>query len=75
MEKPTISGGGRVIGNYPIRWIYRRKGHNAIASTMEGTPTLAPEDVSGLNVNFFVGTTRVVNVKIASIRWNECCSK
>tara|TARA_R100000388_G_scaffold94489_1_gene81895 strand:- start:200 stop:1678 length:1479 start_codon:yes stop_codon:yes gene_type:complete len=61
--EPTISGGGRVIGNYPIRWIYKRKGHAAINSTMEGTPEIAQEDISGLSVNFFVGTTRVVNVK------------
>ena len=43
--------------------IYKRKGHAAVASEIEGTPTMAAEDISGLNVNFFVGATRIVNVK------------
>ena len=61
--EPVIQGGGRPIGNYPIRMIYKRKGHAAINSEIENTPEMGQEDISGLNVNFFVGATRIVNVK------------
>ena len=61
--EPVIQGGGSPIGNYPVRMIYKRKGHAAVASEVEGTPEMGQEDISGLNVNFFVGATRIVNVK------------
>ena len=61
--EPVIQGGGRPIGNYPVRMIYKRKGHAAVASEVEGTPEMGQEDISGLNDNFFVGATRIVNVK------------
>lgn len=61
--EPTIRGGGRVIGNYPIRWIYRRTGHGDVNSTLANPFEMGQSDIASMNVNFFVGTTRIVNVK------------
>ena len=61
--EPTIRGGGRMIGDYPVRWIYRRTPHAQVNSDIAGTPQIGQDDTSGANVNFFVGTTRIVNVK------------
>jgi len=61
--EPSIRGGGKVIGDYPIRWIYKRTPHAQVDSTMADTPQMGQADNSGLNIDFFVGTTRIVNVK------------
>ena len=61
--EPVIRGGGRVIGEYPIRWIYRRTPHNQVNSTGADPYQIGQQDVHGLNVNFFVGATRIVNVR------------
>ncbi len=60
---PTIRGGGRVIGEYPIRHIYKRKPHAAITCTdLENTPAMGQDETGILNVEYFIGVTRVVNV-------------
>jgi hypothetical protein len=60
---PTIRGGGRVIGEYPIRHIYKRKPHAAITCTnLDNTPAMGQDETGILNVEYFVGVTRVVNV-------------
>lgn len=61
--EPTIRGGGRMIGNYPVRWIYKRTPHAQVDSDIAGTPQIGQADESSCNVNFYVGTTRIVNVK------------
>ena len=61
--EPTIRGGGRMIGDYPVRWIYQRTPHAQVDSDIADTPQIGQDDTSGANVNFFVGTTRIVNVK------------
>lgn len=61
--EPSIRGGGRVIGEYPIRFIYQRRPHAQVNSTITGTPQAGQDDTSGCDVNFFVGVSRVVNVK------------
>jgi len=60
--EPVIRGGGRVIGEYPIRWIYKRKPHAQVNSIIAETPQIGQSDVSGCNINFFVGVTRLVKV-------------
>jgi len=61
--EPTIRGGGRMIGDYPVRWIYKRTPHAQVDSDIADTPQIGQADTSAANVNFFVGTTRIVNVK------------
>jgi hypothetical protein len=61
--EPTIRGGGRQIGNYPIIVKYMRKGHGDINSNINGNPQCATADTGALNINFFVATTRLVNVR------------
>lgn len=61
--EPTIRGGGRIIGEYPIRWIYRRTPHNQVNSDMADAFQVGQAETSSLNVNFFVGATRIVNVR------------
>ena len=60
--EPVIRGGGRVIGEYPIRWIYKRKPHGQVNSTIAETPQIGQAEESGYNLNFFVGVTRLVKV-------------
>ena len=61
--EPTIRGGGRVIGNYPIRVIYERKPHGEVqASTLEDTPVIATADNGLCNVQYFCAVSRVVKV-------------
>ena len=61
--EPTIRGGGRQIGNYPIIIKYMRKGHGDINSNINGNPQCAAADTGALNINFYVATTRLVNVR------------
>ncbi len=60
--EPVIRGGGRIINEYPIRWIYNRTPHAQVNATMENNPQIGQSDVSGADVQFFVGVTRVVKV-------------
>lgn len=61
--EPIIRGGGRVIGEYPIRHIYNRKPHEG-ASTSVLTPAcpMGQPETGNLDVQYFVGVTRLVNV-------------
>ncbi len=60
---PSIQGGGRTIGNYPLIVKYVRRPHGAIASNIANTPTCANSDAGALNINFLVAATRLVNVR------------
>ena len=61
--EPSIRGGGRMIGNYPIRIIYRRTPHAAVACDAGlGGFNIGQADNSGQDLNIFVGVTRVVKV-------------
>ncbi len=60
---PQIQGGGRVIGQYPIIFKYVRRGHGDVNSNIANTPQCALADTGALSFNFFVGTTRLVNVR------------
>lgn len=63
--EPTKRGGGRFIGEYPIRVIYKRRPHPAVTSTWFNANNfvMAPKETGAMNVTYFVGVTRVVNVK------------
>ena len=61
--EPTIAGGGTIIGQYPLIVKYTRKGHGDINSNIANTPQCALQDTGALNISFFVGTTRLVNVR------------
>lgn len=63
--EPVKRGGGRFIGEYPIRVIYKRKPHAGVTSTWfsAGNFELAPSEVEALDTTYFVGVTRVMNVK------------
>ena len=60
--EPTIRGGGRVIGEYPIRWIYKRVPHGQVESVTNPAFQVGQNEVTGLDINYFVGVTRVVSV-------------
>ena len=61
--EPVIRGGGRMIGEYPIRHIYNRKPHaQIIAANLEDTPVMGQDETGMLDVQYFVGVTRLVNV-------------
>jgi len=61
--EPTVRGGGRVLGNYPVRVIYERRPHGAVtASTLEDTPVIATAENGVLDVQYFCAVTRVVKV-------------
>ncbi len=63
--EPTVRGGGRVIGEYPIRVIYKRKGHAAVTSTWFAANNfiIAPSDTQACDTTYFVGVSRVMNIK------------
>lgn len=63
--EPVKKGGGRFIGEYPIRVIYKRKPHSNVTSTWFNANNfiLAPSEVEVLNCTYFVGVTRAMNVK------------
>lgn len=61
--EPSIRGGGRMIGNYPIIVKYTRKPHAAVNSNITNTPQCATADNGAMNLNFFCATTRLVNVR------------
>jgi hypothetical protein len=60
--EPVIRGGGRIINEYPIRWIYNRIPHAQVDSQIQNTPQIGQSDISGCNIQFFVGVSRVVKV-------------
>ena len=60
--EPVIRGGGRIINEYPIRWIYNRTPHAQVDSQIQNTPQIGQSDISGCNIQFFVGVSRVVKV-------------
>ena len=52
-----------MIGEYPIRHIYNRKPHAEIAaSNLEDTPVMGQDETGMLDIQYFVGVTRLVNV-------------
>jgi hypothetical protein len=63
--EPVKRGGGRFIGEYPIRVIYKRTPHAEsdcqyfAANNFE----CAEDETRATNFTFFVGSTRVLNVK------------
>ncbi len=57
-----IRGNGTMIGNYPIRVIYERTPVADITSDGQGTPNACETEVGVMDVNYFVGQTRLVNV-------------
>jgi hypothetical protein len=63
--EPVKRGGGRFIGEYPIRVIYKRKPHGAITSTWFSANNfeLAPAETGAMDCTYFVGVSRVLNVK------------
>lgn len=61
--EPVVRGGGRPINEYPIRHLYKRKPHGEVTKTdLAGTPVVGQEETGLLNVNYFCGVTRIVNV-------------
>ena len=66
--EPAIRGGGRFIGEYPVRVLYKRKPVAATTSTWfnggAGNNVVICNDETGtLNCDYFLGLTRIVNVK------------
>ncbi len=66
--EPAIRGGGRFIGEYPIRVLYKRKPVAETTSTWfnggAGNNVIICNNETGtLNCDYFVGLTRIVNVK------------
>ena len=60
---PSIRGGGRMINQYPIRHIYKRKPHAQVTcANLQGTPIMGVADNGVLSVDYFVGVSRVVSV-------------
>ena len=57
-----IRGNGTMIGNYPIRVIYERTPVASTNSEVSGTPVACESEVGVMEVNYFVGQTRLVNV-------------
>ena len=57
-----IRGNGTMIGNYPIRVIYERTPVASTNSEVSGTPVACEAETGVLEVNYFVGQTRLVNV-------------
>ncbi len=61
--EPTIRGGGTVIGEYPIRHIYKRKPHAEITcANIANTPIAGRDDSGNMDINYYLGVSRVVNV-------------
>lgn len=63
--EPVIRGGGRFIGEYPIRVIYARTPCAGTNSTWFNANNfqIAQVETGAINVDYFVGTTRVMNAK------------
>jgi hypothetical protein len=60
---PVVRGGGRVISEYPIRHIYRRRPHAEVqCSDLASNPVIGQDETGILNVDYFVGVSRIVNV-------------
>lgn len=63
--EPVIRGGGRFIGEYPIRVIFSRTPCAATNSTWFAANNfqIAHGETGIINCDYFVGTTKVMNVK------------
>ncbi len=63
--EPVIRGGGRFIGEYPIRVIFSRTPCAATTSTWFNANNfeIAAVETGSINCDYFVGTTRVMNAK------------
>jgi len=63
--EPTRRGGGRFIGEYPIRVIYERTPSAAADTTWFNANnfSLVEAENGSLKVDYFAGTTRIMNVK------------
>jgi hypothetical protein len=63
--EPTKRGGGRFIGEYPIRVIYKNKPQAATNTSWFSANNFefAPAETRSIDYTYFVGTTRVLNVK------------
>ena len=63
--EPVKRGGGRFIGEYPIRLTYKRKPHGAITSTWfsAGNFEMAPAETGSMDCTYFVGVSRVLNIR------------
>lgn len=53
--EPLVVGGGRLIGNYPIIWKWKRQCHNASANNQ-------PRDDHTIKCNYFCEVSRVANI-------------
>ena len=69
--EPTVRGGGRFVGDYPIRFIYRRRPVQQTSSLNAGAQQwfdagnqiLLRQDERGvMNTDYFVGATRLMKV-------------
>ncbi len=56
---PQVVGGGRMIGQYPIVWKWRRTCHNAVLGT---NPVQVRRDDEVVKVNYFCEVSRVANI-------------
>tara|TARA_R110002153_G_scaffold23570_2_gene76211 strand:+ start:497 stop:2293 length:1797 start_codon:yes stop_codon:yes gene_type:complete len=65
--EPTVVGGGRNIGAYPIIWKYKRKPlgdvPNPATSVNSGIGNIANQCNGALNVDYFMLVSRVANVR------------
>ena len=63
--EPNLRGGGRYIGEYPIRVIYTRTPVAATASTWFAANNfpICEVETGVLNCDYFISTTRIMNVK------------
>ena len=62
-----VQGAGTMIGNYPIIVRYTRKPHDAISKTIDAATTKVAENETGtIDNTYFVGTTRICNIKTMS---------
>lgn len=63
--EPVKRGGGRFIGEYPIRVLYKRRPHGEVTSTWFNANNfvLAQAETGVMNCTYFVGVTRIMNIK------------
>lgn len=63
-----VQGAGTMIGNYPIIVRYVRKPHGQITKTIDGNAgtKVALDEVGTIDNTYFVGTTRICNIKTMS---------
>ena len=65
-----VKGAGTQVGAYPVNFIYYRKPHAVVSkgdfpqgAGGTGAVELGKDETGALDVNYFVGTTRIVNVR------------